>query len=712
MFFEQICSLNYFKITRMNQLSTLELVNEQGLLVFEDTGTYLTKKDIMKFIESVKKGDTTISSKMQVYNLLKIYEVYPRIIEEHLNGILQYYKPINECKNITTIGLEELSDFILVKIPYTNDKWCLEKGASDNNYNPFSGKTLTNKTPTEFLLFMKEVCNENLTRLQKSRTRKTRSRMDYHSGSSRSSDSNSLSKRLSKTTQLTLHPHNTSRRTRRAGETYCQVLSEHTKRFLDYWTTEIYTVGKTFVQIPYNVVYELVPTRPCKPIKVRRGMSWMSENDELFTSFMKNVKSDLTGHIVFTTFASFSHERVYAQMFTSKKFYCIIETTVDYNDVIFDMDRVCNLGYKSKYAEAEILVTPGKYKFTIIEHNLPGLRQRGKLRIVPTLTAIAETTGEVKQNLIKRYLETYFNNKKKLSLLVQYYTELKLDLETTAHLVIDDFENMKYIHGNDVDAVNNFIERYHNEGVGEKMEIDDDIPTGKSKDKFPQSLDELEVVKSLGGTTGAVLVKDKSNRLFVRKKGNNAEHLLEEDTADRLYRALNINVPNSKLYKDTDGRPVKIAEFIQGTTLANAVDSAKHENTLNQLRWNFIVDALLGNWDVIGFRQDNILIDTSGTPWRIDNGGSLRFRAKGSRKNLEDWGPEVKELKTMRDAKLNSSAAKIFGSLTEEDLKQQFFNFKSKKDKLLAAAPEELRDTFSVRRGWVNDDFKTKARWA
>lgn len=44
------------------------------------------------------------------------------------------------------------------------------------------------------------------------------------------------------------------------------------------------------------------------------------------------------------------------------------------------------------------------------------------------------------------------------------------------------------------------------------------------------------------------------------------------------------------------------------------------------------VDAMLGNWDVIGMAADNILVDKDGKPWRIDNGGSLSFRAQGGKK--------------------------------------------------------------------------------
>lgn len=60
------------------------------------------------------------------------------------------------------------------------------------------------------------------------------------------------------------------------------------------------------------------------------------------------------------------------------------------------------------------------------------------------------------------------------------------------------------------------------------------------------------------------------------------------------------------------------------------------------------VDAMLGNWDVIGMAADNILVDKDGKPWRIDNGGSLSFRAQGGKKKgwAEGWPDELFTLAT------------------------------------------------------------------
>jgi hypothetical protein len=92
-----------------------------------------------------------------------------------------------------------------------------------------------------------------------------------------------------------------------------------------------------------------------------------------------------------------------------------------------------------------------------------------------------------------------------------------------------------------------------------------DKPEFKNNSKFPDNLDNLVVVKKLGGTTGAQLVKDPvTGKQYVMKNGSSPEHLENEAIADSAYQALGINVPNHKVYKDASGKPTKLAEYIEG----------------------------------------------------------------------------------------------------------------------------------------------------
>lgn len=190
-----------------------------------------------------------------------------------------------------------------------------------------------------------------------------------------------------------------------------------------------------------------------------------------------------------------------------------------------------------------------------------------------------------------------------------------------------------------------------------------------AKAEFPATLEGLKVVKKLGGSTGAELVEDAAGNRFVRKHGASADHLREEALADELYRALGANVPEAKLY-ETQGGPVKLARFVEGDTLASYLAKAKPaqiDALKAALGEHFHADVLLGNWDVIGLAKDNVLVDASGVPWRIDNGGSLRFRAMGGAKNA-DWNEFPDELWTLRDATKNAQTTELFGSVKLTDI--------------------------------------------
>lgn len=216
---------------------------------------------------------------------------------------------------------------------------------------------------------------------------------------------------------------------------------------------------------------------------------------------------------------------------------------------------------------------------------------------------------------------------------------------------------------------------------------------------IPASLQGLTKVKDLGGTTGAELWKTADGRRFVVKRGNSAEHLAEEFAADQLYRALGVPVPPARMVQTQEG-PAKIAQFIEGkmlSALMKTAPPAEVEAILARVREHFAADALLGNWDVAGTGFDNILVDAQGVPWRIDNGGSLRFRAQGARKTAEEWGSNVQEIDTLRDPRVNSYSARIFAQLGEPQIKAQITKLLAERENILKAAPDDLRTTLAAR---------------
>lgn len=172
----------------------------------------------------------------------------------------------------------------------------------------------------------------------------------------------------------------------------------------------------------------------------------------------------------------------------------------------------------------------------------------------------------------------------------------------------------------------------------------------KPVDPFPASVEGLAVERSLGGSTGAKLVKDAEGRLFVYKRGSSADHVRSEFAADQAYRAAGIDVPEGRIFETPDG-PVKLTKYVEGKSLRSYMATATPEERkklVAELEKGYHVDAILGNWDVIGSAQDNVLVDKTGRPWRIDNGGALAFRAMGERKTDAEWDRFPTDLFTIR----------------------------------------------------------------
>lgn len=231
-------------------------------------------------------------------------------------------------------------------------------------------------------------------------------------------------------------------------------------------------------------------------------------------------------------------------------------------------------------------------------------------------------------------------------------------------------------------------------------------------DGFP-TRESITVQSTLPGSTGPKLVVDAKGKKWVMKEGLNPEHVQSEALADKLYRTLGLDVPESGIvFKD--GKPIKFSTFLEGgDPLGKWMKTAKPEElkkVLAKIQDGFAADALLGNWDVAGLSMDNILVK-AGIPYRIDNGGALLFRAQGAKK--ANWGTEVKELKTLLDPATNAQTAQLFSGITPEQIRAQIDDLMGVKDKLLAEIPDaSLRQLISDRLDWMNENVKTAARFA
>lgn len=188
-------------------------------------------------------------------------------------------------------------------------------------------------------------------------------------------------------------------------------------------------------------------------------------------------------------------------------------------------------------------------------------------------------------------------------------------------------------------------------------------------DMFPKDPSELVFVKNLGGSTGAKLMKDAKGREFVVKssKNTNNAHVLSEYYASQIYSLCGLDTPDYELYDD--GKDVTlISHYMRGVKAPTLNDYA-------ELAKGFVVDTFLANWDV--YQNDNCLVDGAGKIYRVDNGGSLNFRAQGATKPFGskiDWDNMVR---------YNQA---IFSQLKIEDVIKQIDDLKARKDQILSYA--------------------------
>ena len=193
---------------------------------------------------------------------------------------------------------------------------------------------------------------------------------------------------------------------------------------------------------------------------------------------------------------------------------------------------------------------------------------------------------------------------------------------------------------------------------------------------FPKDITDTTFLNNLPSTTGAKLVKynDKS---FVLKDGDGINekrnHIREEYVANKIYNYFGIKVPQMKIYETPTNTSI-LSEYLYP-------NEKFKKSYSNDIRYGFVIDALLANWDVLGQDLDNIIIFANGkvdrngydgvftSVYRIDNGGALRYRAQGQPKGNAFTPNIVNELNSMRcKSTMNAPHCDIFQSLDDTDI--------------------------------------------
>lgn len=118
-----------------------------------------------------------------------------------------------------------------------------------------------------------------------------------------------------------------------------------------------------------------------------------------------------------------------------------------------------------------------------------------------------------------------------------------------------------------------------------------------------------------------------------------------EHLSNQLYRDLGIDAPESELFEYVDEKGTKrtgyASRILPGAKQLREVGLTKER--ADKILDGFAADAFTANWDAVGLVQDNIVVLPNGKLVRIDNGGTLLYRARGSerpatvRNSLSEW---------------------------------------------------------------------------
>jgi uncharacterized protein len=203
-------------------------------------------------------------------------------------------------------------------------------------------------------------------------------------------------------------------------------------------------------------------------------------------------------------------------------------------------------------------------------------------------------------------------------------------------------------------------------------------------------------LKKTGGKMGSNeggTFEDKSGQKFYVKRPASKAHVANELAASRLYKLAGVNTLN---YVDVEGGN-HVATKLEKLDKKNISELTPAER--KEAAKDFVVHAWLSNWDAAGTGGDNQGV-LNGKVTTLDVGGSLRYRAQGGPKGAA-FGPKVSEIETMRDPKMSPDAARLYGKMTDDELKTAATRVTSISDEDIRKAvggDKELADTLIARK--------------
>ena len=213
-----------------------------------------------------------------------------------------------------------------------------------------------------------------------------------------------------------------------------------------------------------------------------------------------------------------------------------------------------------------------------------------------------------------------------------------------------------------------------------------------------------------GSVAGGFYLAPMTGQKWYVKTPKTEAHVNADLLSNQLYKLAGVPVSH-EVKTVLEGKPAVASEFIPGTKTYSQGTLDEQGGAILYLRENFAVDAWLGNRDVMGQDNNNVLLSPSGVPFRIDQGGTLMYRAQGETK---EFGSTVGEITSMRDPKINAQTASVFGNMTDAEVSASIDKVLAIPDYSIIAlvnqhglAGQGVAATLIARKNWLAEYQKT-----
>lgn len=132
------------------------------------------------------------------------------------------------------------------------------------------------------------------------------------------------------------------------------------------------------------------------------------------------------------------------------------------------------------------------------------------------------------------------------------------------------------------------------------------------------------------GSNPGGIYRDPSGQKVYVKNYKNAEQAYTEHIANQIYKAVGAKVPETAV----TAKGQLVSKWMNETEGTLGQTGLTHENA-DKILDHFVADVFVNNWDAVGTGHDNVLIGKDKSVARVDQGGTLLYRAQGALKPTE-----------------------------------------------------------------------------